>query len=69
VLVLGRHHPERGLADYVARYNEHRPHRTLDQQAPLTVETRPVPIGNPDLARLRRTDRLGGLIHEYKLAA
>jgi putative transposase len=69
VLVLGHHHLERGLADYVAHYNEHRPHRSLDQQAPLTVETRPVPIGNPDLARLRRTDRLGGLIHEYKLAA
>jgi len=31
--------------------------------------TNPASIGDPDLARLRRTDKLGGLIHEYELAA
>jgi transposase InsO family protein len=69
VLVFGRHHLERVLADYATHYNGHRPHRSLDQRAPLTLDTKPPPTGNPDLARLRRTDKLGGLIHEYKLAA
>ena len=69
VLILGRRHLERVLAGYVVHYNGHRPHRSLDQQAPLTLDTKPLPTGNPDLARLRRTDKLGGLIHEYKLAA
>jgi putative transposase len=68
VLVFGRRHLERVLADYVSHYNEHRPHRSLGQQAPLTLDTKPPPTTTPDLARLRRTDRLGGLIHEYKLA-
>jgi len=68
-LIFGRRHLDRVLASYVAHYNGHRPHRSLDQQAPLRVETKPASIGNPELARLRRTDKLGGLIHEYKLAA
>jgi putative transposase len=57
------------LAEYVDHYNGHRPHRSLEQRVPLTVESKSASIGNPDLARLRRTDKLGGLIHEYKLAA
>jgi putative transposase len=69
MLIFGRRHLERVLTEYVGHYNEHRPHRSLDQQAPLTVETSQVSICCPDLARLRRIDKLGGLIHEYKLAA
>ena len=69
MLIFGHRHLEHVLADYVVHYNDHRPHRSLDQQAPRTVETSPAPIGDPDLARLRRTDKLGGLIHEYELAA
>ena len=69
MLIFGRRHLERVLAEYIAHYNEHRPHRSLDQQAPQTVGASPAPIGDPDLARLRRTDKLGGLIHEYELAA
>ncbi|MGA7419709.1 MAG: integrase core domain-containing protein, partial [Acidimicrobiales bacterium] len=69
MLIFGRRHLEHVLADYVVHYNGHRPHRALEQQAPLTVGTSPAPIGDPDIARLRRTDKLGGLIHEYQLAA
>ena len=69
MLIFGRRHLEQVLASYLAHYNEHRPHRSLEQQAPLTVGTSPVSIGDPGLARLRRTDKLGGLIHEYRLAA
>ena len=69
MLIFGRRHLEHVLADYVVHYNDHRPHRSLDQQAPLSVGTNLASIGDPDLARLRRTDKLGGLIHEYELAA
>ena len=69
MLIFGRRHLEHVLADYAVHYNDHRPHRALEQQAPLTVGTSPASIGDPDLARLRRTDKLGGLIHEYELTA
>ena len=65
--ILGRRHLEQVLAEYIAHYNEHRPHRALDQRAPQ----RPVPasIHDPDSKRLRRAEILGGLIHEYRLVA
>jgi hypothetical protein len=69
MLIFRRRHLEHVLSGYVAHYNGHRPHRSLGQRAPLAAATGPVPSSNPDLARLRRTDRLGGLIHEYELAA
>ncbi len=68
MLIFGRRHLEHALARYVAHYTHHRPHRALDQQAPLSVRTSPASIGDPDLARMRKTDKLGGLIHEYQLA-
>jgi len=45
----------------------HRPHRTLNQVAPL----RPLPDGVTDLDHfpVRRCDRAGGVIHEYRLVA
>jgi len=57
----------RMLHDYVEHYNTHRPHRSLDQRAP----TRDVPCGSRvvDLSAVRRRDRLGGLLHEYEIAA
>jgi transposase InsO family protein len=69
MLIFGRRHLEHVLADYVVHYNDHRPHRSLDQQAPLTVGATPASFDARDLNRLRRTDKLGGLIHEYELAA
>jgi putative transposase len=49
-------------------YNEHRPHRSLSQRPPLaTDELRIEDVS--DLDRVRRRDLLGGLIHEYDLAA
>ena len=54
------------LAKYVAHFNAHRPHRTLNQAAPL----QPLPPpASPSPLRVRRRDRLGGLIHEYSQAA
>jgi len=69
MLILGRRHLEAVLAEYVEHYNTHRPHRSLDQRAPSPHDSPLVPIGDVDLAKLRRTDRLGGLIHDYRIAA
>ncbi len=68
-LVLGRRHLEAVLVEYVEHYNAHRPHRSLRQRAPSALDTAPVLTGDVDIARLRRTDRLGGLIHEYRMIA
>ena len=55
------------LREYEDFYNTHRPHRTLNQAAPL----RPLPDDVTDLdhIRVRRRDRAGGVIHEYRLVA
>ena len=49
--------------------NSHRPHRSLGQRAPSAPDTTPTFTGDVDLAMLGRADRLGGLIHEYRLVA
>jgi putative transposase len=66
MLILGRRHLEHILADYGVHYNGHRPHRSLDQQSPLTLTTKTLSTGTPNPARLRRTDKLGGLIHHRR---
>jgi hypothetical protein len=69
MLILGRRQLEVLLAEYADHCNSHRPHRSLDQTAPLTMSPVPPLISPPNADQLRRADRLGGLIHEYKLAA
>jgi hypothetical protein len=54
LLILGRTHLEQVLAGYAAHYNDHRPHRSLDQQAPRILEVAPDPINRADPTRLRR---------------
>jgi transposase InsO family protein len=67
LLILGRRHLNHVLVTYVRHFNEHRPHRALAQRSPLSDEQ---PLADViDLDRLRRRDLLGGLIHEYQLAA
>jgi len=66
-LIWNQRHLMMVLREYEDFYNSHRPHRALDQAAPL----RPLPDGitGLDHLRVRRHDRAGGLIHEYRLAA
>jgi transposase InsO family protein len=66
ILILNRRHLETVLAEYVAHFNDHRPHRTLHQVAPLKPLSPPTSPPNP---HPRRRDRLAGLIHEYAQAA
>jgi putative transposase len=72
LLILGRRHLASVLREYTSHYNEHRPHRSLEQLPPLVTpaatEERPA-ADVIQLDRVRRRDRLGGLIHEYDLAA
>ena len=67
ILIVSRTHLERVLREYVAYYNTHRPHRSLEQRPPLG-ETAPVSARDQEWS-VRRRDRLGGLLHEYELAA
>ncbi len=67
VLILGRRHLERVLATFATHYNGHRPHRGLDLWAPDLLPTTPTQTTRP--GRVRRRDRLGGLIHEYYAGA
>jgi putative transposase len=69
LVIFGRRHLERVLRVYVRHYNghrPHRPHRALGLKPPdHSVE---VPTAVPPLD-VRRQDLLGGLIHEYRIAA
>jgi len=69
MLIFHRCQLETVLAEYVDHYNRHRPHRSLDQTAPLSMSQVPASPSHSDATHLRRSDRLGGLIHEYELAA
>ena len=66
-LIWNQRHLMTVLREYEDFYNTHRPHRTLKQAAPL----RPLPNGVADLEqfRVRRRNRVGGVIHEYRLVA
>jgi putative transposase len=69
MLIVGRRHLEAVLAEYAEHYNAHRPHRSLGQRPPARSEATPSTMSDADAARLRRADRLGGLIHEYRMVA
>jgi transposase InsO family protein len=66
MLIINGRHLTAVLTEYVARFNDHRPHRALGQAAPLRSLPSPA---SPSQPHLRRRDRLGGLIHEYAQAA
>jgi len=57
VLIWSRRHLERVLDEYVRHYNDERPPRGIEVRAPPDAVT--------VAARVRRRDRLGGLVHEY----
>jgi putative transposase len=66
-LIWNQRHLMTVLREYEDFYDTHRPHRTLNQAAPL----RPLPgrVSDLDQFRVRRRDRAGGVIHEYRLVA
>jgi putative transposase len=70
LLIIGRRQLEHVLRIYVRHYNRGRPHRALDLQPPEPSAAARV-RGDPPatLTGVHRRDLLGGLIHEYQLAA
>ena len=68
ILILNRRHLEHVLRVFVDHYNSHRPHRSLNLAPPEPSETN-LRAPQPPTPSLNRRDRLGGLIHEYSLAA
>lgn len=67
ILIRGRGHLESTLRTYVAHYNDHRPHRSLDMNPP--VPRPPSDTSDATPRSVIRRDVLGGLIHEYERAA
>jgi transposase InsO family protein len=67
VVILSRRQLVRTLRAYVEHYNGHRPHRSLGLVPPEPRLRHNDPP--PQLAQVRRQDKLGGLIHEYSAAA
>ena len=59
-------HLMKALRDYEQFYNEHRTHRSLHAAAPLRALPEPVDL---DHVRVRRRDRLGGILHPYSAVA
>jgi putative transposase len=66
-LIWNQRHLLRVLRDYEAHHNEHRPHRSLGQAAPLKLL--PAPVTDLDSFQLRRCSRVSDVINEYTLAA
>ena len=66
-LIWNLPHLRRILAAFERHHNDHRPHMALSSAAPL----KPLPAWVTDLKdlRVRRHDRVGGVIHEYQHAA
>jgi putative transposase len=68
LLIVNEHHRRQVLTEYLLHCNTARPHRTLGHLPPAQAHARPPQI---DLAehRVRREQVLGGLTHEYQIAA
>ena len=69
VLIVNEHHLRRVLTEYLRHYNTARPHRALGQLTPAQAGTRPPEPVNLAEHRIRRKQVLGGLTHEYYVAA
>jgi transposase InsO family protein len=57
------------LGEFVAHYNEHRPHQGRHQRPPNATDTTPVGVVDLAATRIRRRKILDGLINEYSQAA
>ncbi len=67
LLIRSERHLVRVIAEYIEHCNHARPHRSRDLRPPCSSLVGPPPPAAAQ--RIRRRDRLGGLIHEYELAA
>jgi transposase InsO family protein len=64
VIILNGPHLRQILSDYLAYYHQHRPHRSLDQDCPVSR-----PVEPPDQGKIIELPLLGGLHHRYSRQA
>jgi transposase InsO family protein len=70
LLILGHRQLDHVLRVYVKHYNGKRPHRALDLRPPDSSIRPPLAtVATPHAPQVSRCNLLGGLIHEYELAA
>jgi putative transposase len=69
LLIVNRRHLEHVLRTFVDHYNSHRPHRSLNLRPPDPSPRKLTLVRSPASAGIQRRDLLGGLLHEYSLAA
>ena len=69
-LIVNQAHLLHALREYETFYNKHRTHRALHGAAALRPLPQPITApGTLDHLDIRRRDRLGGILHEYRHAA
>jgi putative transposase len=69
LLIVNEHHLRQVLAGYLQHYNTGRPHRALGQLTPAQADACPPEPINLAYHLIRRKQVLGGLTHEYYVAA
>jgi transposase InsO family protein len=69
MLIWNGAHLRYALREYERHYNLHRTHRSLAAAAPLKTRPEALEAERTDHLTVRRQDRLGGVIHEYRSAA
>jgi putative transposase len=65
LLILGKQHLRKVLAEYAQHYDSHRPHQALHQRPPLHQPGPAIDL----TAQIERRQAVGGLISEYHRAA
>ncbi|GAA3812584.1 integrase core domain-containing protein [Streptomyces chiangmaiensis] len=68
-LIWNQAHLAHALREYETFHNEHRPHRTLAGAARLRPLPEPLEPDRLIHLDIRRSDRLGGILHEYQHAS
>ena len=69
LLIVNEQHLRQALTEYLLHYNTARPHRSLGQLTPAQAGTCPPEPVNLAERRICRKQVLGGLAHEYYVAA
>ena len=68
-MLIARRHLRLVLDEYVAHYNQHRPHRARYLRPPDRGDSITAPVSDLAAARILRHKILGVLIHEYERVA
>jgi hypothetical protein len=69
LLIVNEHHLRQVPTEYLLHYNTARLHRAPGQLAPAQTDTQPPEPANLAGHQIRRKQILGGLTHDYHIAA